>query len=181
MLAGLRAIDPQAELVHLGGSSWLLGVRGPNPAAVKRLAQMMKVPPVLPPGLTDDERATLEVELATQLQVMLMMATGFKGIQMYTVARPTHAIVKDFEGRDHNWRVRPKEAFQELKEAASLDAGNAKRVARLREHVQAESKDMFRFLMKKAKGFLQSLPMPGRAATPAVSASAPAVPTPPTA
>lgn len=175
MLAALRAIDPKADLVHLGGPSWLLGVRGPNPAAVKRLAAMMKVPPVMPPGLTDHERATLAVELATQLQVMQLFASGFKGIQMYEVARPTQAIVKDFEHRDHNWRVRPKEAFQELKEAASLDAGNRRRVQRFRESVQAESKDMFRFLMKKAKGFLQSLPMPGRAA---VAAPPPAPPTP---
>lgn len=173
ILAALRAIDPKAELVHLGGTSWLLGVRGPNPAAVKQLARVMTIPRPMPPGLTDSERATLDLEIACQMQVAQLCADGFKPVQMYTMARPTHEVVQDFALRDHNWRVRPKEAFQEMKDAASLDLGNKRRVQRFRESVQAESKSMFKYLMQKAKNFL----MPGRAigdAVPSVTTPAPA-------
>lgn len=156
--AGLRAIDPLAELVHLGGAEWLLGVRKPNPRASEQIERQLKTIATTKNEVADvADRARVDLEMAKELQLLQLFASGFRPIHIYTIDgdKSLHEIVKDFETRDYNWRVRPEEAFAELRDELSFDVQDRKRTALIFEKVAAEAKDMFRFVVRGARGFLQ--------------------------
>lgn len=153
--AGLRAVDPAAELIHLGGAQWLLGVRKPNPEAAAEVEKQLKTLVTVRNQVADAaDRARVDQEIALELQLLQYCATtGFRPIHPYTIGprRSMHEIVQDFALRDHNWRTRPDAAFAELAEAVSIDAGDARRTAIVLAKVQADAKSMFRFVMKGAR------------------------------
>lgn len=165
----LQEIDPDADLVHLEGDEWLLGVRRSNPAAQKRLQhQLARL----------DPNRTLNEDLGREFQLLQFFATApFRPIQLYRVAPQKHQlapyefqnhtfgeVVRDFRERDFNWRNRREEAFDELKKAVSMDEANDRRTDVVRDFIDAEAPSLFRFVMQQARSFAQrvSIPTGGR-------------------
>lgn len=155
ILQGLRAIDPAADLVHLGGAQWLLGVRRPNPEAAAEIEKQLKTLTLTRNEVVDvADRARVDQETALELQLLQYCATtGFRPIHPYTIdnGRSMHEIVQDFALRDHNWRNRPDAAFAELAEAVSIDAADAKRTAIVLAKIQADARSMFRYVIRRAR------------------------------
>lgn len=160
ILEGLRAIDADADLVHLGGNEWMLGVRRPNPAAQERIDRQLKTILTTKLEVADAvDRFRVQSEMGKEFQLLQFFATGFRPIHIYTVeGDPGHDIVADFQLRDFNWRVRPEAAFRELADEVSVDVQDAKRTALVREAMNQEAGSMFRFFMRKAKSFLVGSP-----------------------
>ena len=154
----LRAIDPDAELLHLGGPEWLLCVRQPNPGAQERIQRQLK--------LLDPHKA-IDHEAGREFQLLQLYASGVRPIQLYRLGeldgdgeRITFGwIVEDFRIRDFNWRVRPRETEREMRDAMSLDAGNRRRARVMAEYMEAEGPSLFRYVMKRARSFLQRAPL----------------------
>lgn len=167
ILTALREIDPAADLVCVQGGYWILGVRAPNPAAEEALAGELKGDPhgaILRATERDEAQSMMAMPRAgARLALLQLYASGFKPIRMIKTDRPTHEIVDDFRIRDFNWRTRPEAAFDEFRQEASMDVQNAKRSDVLREFVRGEGHSLFKFIMKRAKGFLQRVPIPGAA------------------
>lgn len=159
-LEALRAIDPDADLVHLGKREWLLGVRQPNPGAQERIQKQLKLL---------DPRKHFDHEAGREFQLLQLYAGGFKPIQLYQLGDRDQDgelitfgwIVQDFRVRDFNYRVRPQEAMAELKDAISLEAGNRRRAAVMREYAEQEGGSLFRHAMKRARSFVQRVSIPG--------------------
>lgn len=158
VLVQLRAIDPKADVVHLDGPSWLLGVRAENVAARDRIDKQLKQIVATPNTVEDPaDRAMIARQIACEFELLQLYAKGFRPIQVYKVGPRLTTwgeLVEDFRLRDFNWRTRPREAFAELQDAVSLEAGNARRAERMREYVQAVSKDVWRRVFGKAKSFV---------------------------
>lgn len=161
VVTALRAIDPDADLVHLGGNEWLLGVRKPNDAARQKVEEQLKQLTTSRILLGDAaERAYTEAQMGKELQLLQFCASApFRPIQLYHVGGGEGEvtfgeIVQDFRLRDFNWRTRPEAAFRELKEAVSTDIADARRTELVREKMRAEAGSMFRFVMKKARSIL---------------------------
>lgn len=158
VLQSLRDIDPSADLVHLGGSQWLLGARRPNGAAREKLERHLAQVHAARTGALDvAERAVVDMELAKELAVLQLCADGFRPIQLYDLANPRWtfgAIVEDFRLRDYNWRTRPEAAVQELREEISFDVQEQKRTDRMREFIDQEGGSLFRYVMRRARNFL---------------------------
>ena len=161
IISALREVDPKADLVHVPGGFWLLGVRGPNPPAARALAEELKADPhgankrrleTEEKGLSSELRSPVT---GMRLELLAFYASGFKPIQMYECERPSWAIVKDFRKRDYNWRVRPDAAVAEMKDAISIDAGNRRRTAALVEYLQQEMGFIYHHVMRRAKRFVQ--------------------------
>jgi len=158
-LAALCEIDPRADLVHLEDNVWLLGIRGPNPAAQERLHRQLRIP---------DPMKGVSHEMGSEFELLQFFAQGFRPIQIYRLGEATPDgdvvtfgwIVEDFRIRDFNWRVRQKEAEAEFRAAISLDEGNKWRRRVLEDWAEAEGPSMWRFVFAKAKSFWQRLPFP---------------------
>lgn len=161
-LIPLREIDPDAELLHLGGDEWLLGTRGPNPAAAQKLAkQLSRLDPL----------KAMDHELGKEFQLLQICADGFRPVHLYEIGSPVTYddgrerpctwgyIVEDFRMRDFNWRTRAKAALQETRDAASLEKANAWRDDVLRDFAEAEGPSLHRHVFKRARGFLQRTPL----------------------
>lgn len=168
VLQGLRDIDPDADLVHLGGKEWLLGIRGPNPAARgklhARLADAHAKVHAGSPGAWAGEREWLNAELSKELSVLQLCADGFRPIHLYTTdgGSPDHSIVHDFRMRDYNYRTRPEEAMAEMREAISFDEQDRiKRGGIMRDFARSEANSLFRHVFKRARSFLQRHAFPG--------------------
>lgn len=148
VLAALKEIDPAADLVHLGGDQWWLGVRGQNREAEGRLQrEMLATQRAIRDSSTDPLVAQEE---GKRLQMLAYMAQGFRPIALYAQPEPDQRIVDDFRTRDFNWRTREREAHQELREAVSLDAGNLRRARPVREWAQQEAGFWHRHIFRRA-------------------------------
>lgn len=158
-LAALREIDPQADLVHLEDHVWLLGIRGPNPAAQERLHRQLRIL---------DPMKGVSHEMGREFELLQFFAQGFRPIQIYRLGEATPDgdvvtfgwIVEDFRLRDYNWRIRPAEADAEFRQAISLDEGNHRRAQVLADFVEAEGGSLWRYVFAKARSFLQRVPFP---------------------
>lgn len=159
--SALREIDPDADLVHLGGREWLLGVRRPNAAAEQRVREQLTQLTTTKLEVSERaERALAESQLGKELQLLQFFASApFRPIHLYEIGgeggTSFGAVVRDFRLRDFNWRTRREAAFRELKDAVSFDLADQKRTGLVREFIRQESRSMFRFVMKKARSFLQ--------------------------
>lgn len=133
----------------------MLGVRKPNAEAAAEVEKQLKTIVTVRNEVVDmADRARVDQEIALELQLLQFCAsTGFRPIHPYTLAQgeSMHAIVQDFALRDHNWRTRPDAAFAELAEAVSLDAGDARRTAIVREKIMQDARSMFRYVMRGAR------------------------------
>jgi len=162
VLTALRAVDPDADLVHLGGNEWMLGVRKENHAARERVERQLKIMTTTRLEVGDiADRAAAESQLGKEFQLLQFFASApFRPIQHYRIGdgpgeMTFGEVVRDFELRDFNWRTRREEAFRELKDAVSMDVADARRTALVREKVQAEAGDMFRYILRGARNVLQ--------------------------
>lgn len=169
ILAALRSIDPEADLIHLGGYEWLLGVKRPNPAAREKIERQLKAlsTATIGGGLDPADKARVQTELGKEFQLLQYCAEGFRPIQMYVVNDPTAPdsvtfgeVVQDFRLRDHNWRTRREAAFAELRDAISADEQGRWRTNLVREFFEQEGASLHRYVMRKAKGFWQRVKAP---------------------
>lgn len=158
-LSALREIDPDADLVHVDGRQWLLGVRQPNPGAQERIQNQLR--------LVDPYKAT-SWEAAREFELLQLFASGFRPIALYQLGDETPDgdvvtfgwIVEDFRIRDFNYRTRRKEAEAEFLDAISLDVGNRRRARVLAEWAEAEGPSLFRYVFQRARSFLQRTSIP---------------------
>jgi hypothetical protein len=158
-LAALREIDPAADLVHLGGAEWMLGIRGPNPGAQERIARQLR--------LLEPMKHT-SPELGREFQLLQFYAGGFRPIMLYRLGDldPDGEtitfgwIVDDFRIRDFNHRVRPAEAEAEFRAAISLDEGNKRRAQVFADYFDAEGGSLWRHVMAGARSFINRVRIP---------------------
>lgn len=157
VLAALRTIDKAAQLVHLGGREWLLGVERPNLAAKQKVeAQLKAITEGRVGGIDHLDKLRVQNELGKEFQLLQLCAQGFRPIHLYDVddSLGFGHVIEDFRLRDHNWRTRPEAAFRELRDEISFDVQDAKRTEIVREAMDQEGGSLFRHVFKKAKSFL---------------------------
>jgi len=154
----LEAIDPSAELIHLGGKRWWLGIRAPNPKAADPMELEGAYNAVSRKSSIPDraEAAAMDVELEKELTMRQIMAAGFRPVALYTVERgELGTIVEDFRLRDHNWKTKtPKQIEKELKESISLDVLNRKRIEEWGKMASEAAQDAWRYVFKRARSVL---------------------------
>jgi len=90
-VAGLRRIDPTAELVYFGEGKWLLGRVRPN--ALRYKAAVRIIDRALHRLAVGDQ---LTPEGRGRIQLAYLALQGFAPIEFYT-GEPTYAIVHDFQ------------------------------------------------------------------------------------
>lgn len=145
LLAQLREIDPNVELVYAGGGTWWLGCVRPN----------------------EMRRLTGEFILAKEMQrdvpnprnVMLghLALEGFARIQAYTCDGDPSCdlvtdaegyvcnIVEDFRERDAHWRHdQGKQVFAERMAASTNDAQRREHEALMREYLRTDGRAHYR-------------------------------------
>jgi hypothetical protein len=154
----LKAIDSKAELIHLGGTRWWLGIRTPNPAArnpldLESAHRYSTTRPTIPDPA---ERALMEVELAKEFQMRQIMAAGFKPVALYVVEQGEFGeVVEDFRIRDFNWRTKSEEQLRkELHDATSMDVMNRRRIVEWGKQATEAAAEAFRFVFKGARSFM---------------------------
>lgn len=158
-LEALRTIDADADLVHLEGAEWLLGVRQPNPGAQEKIQRQL--------AIVDPHKNT-SWEAAREFELLQLLASGFRPIALYHLGERQLDgdvvtfgwIVEDFRLRDFNYRVRRREAEAEFLDAISLDEGNRRRAQVMADFAEAEGPSLFRHVMKRARGFWQRVAIP---------------------
>lgn len=164
----LEAIDENAELIHLGGKRWWLGVRAPNPKATDPmdLANAQKAAGLLPTVQDKAERAVLEVELSKEFTMRQIMAEGFRPIMLYVVdpagdqthkatAANLHEIVEDFRVRDYNHRTKSQQQIErELKQASSVDYQNALRIKEWGALAADKAREAYNYVFRRARSVL---------------------------
>lgn len=160
ILAGVRAIDPTADVIHLGGVEWMLGVRKPNDAARAEVEKQLKTIVTTRNNVVDAaDRARVDLEMAKELQLLQLFADGLRPIHIYHVGKgqeytSLHEIVSDFRERDFNWRMRADAAFKEYARSLSIDEADAERTKTVLAKIQADARSMFRHVIKKARSFV---------------------------
>ena len=165
---GLEAIDPAAELIHLQGKRWWLGVRAPNPEAADpmELQGAHDAMAHMPTIVDKAERAMMEVELAQEFTMRQIMAEGFKPVMMYVVdphgdqtdpkvVESLHQIVEDFRIRDYNWRtMTPEQQEKELKQAFSMDHQNRRRIREWGAMAKDAAAEAYNYVFRGARSFM---------------------------
>jgi hypothetical protein len=158
VLEKLRAIDPRARLVHLGGRSWWLGIDEPNnPAREKlmrlladtdRAASMVEVPDAV-------ERALVLERAAKEHMMYQIMAqgvdggSGFRPIELREIAtlQEFHELVEDFHRADWQWRADGyrglERAFKKVKEAGT----------QLADRIQQDARSWWHHFMRRSTSF----------------------------
>lgn len=156
VLAGLRRIDSKADLIHLGGGQWWLGIRAPNPKAHEQLAHAQLRARGIPTIADPAERAVAQMELAKEFKMRQIMADGFRPVALYDFpGAPDHTVVEDFRIRDFNWRTKTEAQIQrELREHASMDLRNMDRIRRFTELAKEKASEAFRYVFRRARSFL---------------------------
>jgi hypothetical protein len=153
--SALKAIDPHAELVHLEGKRWWLGIVAPNPEAgdPMELASAAKYAGMRSTINDPAERAMMEVELGREFQMRQIMAAGFRPVELYVVEdNDLSVIVEDFRIRDHNFRTKTAEQIEkEFKAAISMDALNRRRILEWGKQAAEVAAEAFRFVFKGAR------------------------------
>lgn len=165
VVTALQAIDPKAELVHLAGKRWWLGIRAPNPHAQDPLdLENARTLAATRPVIEDPaERALAEFELGLEFQMRQVMAAGFKPVMLYVldpngdatdpkVVSTLHEIVEDFRVRDFNHRTKsPQQIEREIKAAVSIDLLNRDRIRAWGKKATECAAEAFRFVFKGAR------------------------------
>ena len=148
VLQQLREIDPNADLVYLGGSEWLLGVRAENHAA-KRAIERQLAWALDQPKLSDPLDAA---EQAKRIQLLQLYASGFRPVHIYSTPEES---VEDFRERDHRWRTDFDGTIRDRLREASLEDRREASEARLMDYIQAETGFLHRHFFRGAKSFMQ--------------------------
>lgn len=156
--AAIKAIDPKAELIHLEGPKWWLGVRAPNPAAEEQLADAHHHASRRPTIEDPAERAFMEVELAREFAMYQVMASGFRPIALYTIDGGVREdgwtwgeVVDDFRQRDYNWRNTPElHGKRALKRSVSMDRLNAERIVEFGKKAADAAREAYRFVFRRS-------------------------------
>ena len=150
----LQAIDPDAELLHLGGTKWWLGVAAPNDRAREILESgELFQGKVSAMGVEDPvERAMAQVELEKEYTMFQIMASGFRPIALYDLSDPDWsfgAIVEDFRIRDHNWRNQTaNEHAEDIRDATSMERQNRSRIAEAAQRMKDAASEAYAFIFK---------------------------------
>lgn len=158
IVSALQEIDPRAELIHLEGERWWLGIRAENPKAREDMASgQAKLLARRAPVIDDPvERAIVEAELGVEYQMRQVMAMGFRPVSVYRCEKaPGHEIVEDFRIRDYNWRTQT-QAQQEraLKDSVSMEALNRPRIAHFAKMAKEAASEAYRYTMRAARSVL---------------------------
>lgn len=140
VLEKLRAIDARAELVHLGGTTWWLGIREVNNPAKDQLERMLKVSDTAHSALevTDAfERAMVLERIAKEHHMRRIMAYGTDGMSGFrpvelrecTKLGDFYELVEDFRRADWTWKTfGVQRALEQLREAGRQASRWAERV-----------------------------------------------------
>lgn len=150
----LKEIDADAELLHLGGSKWWLGVRAPNPKAREivesgKLLEQLTAPEAH--AMDPAERAMVAVDLEKEYTMYQIMAGGFRPIALYDTEgkSPGWDIVEDFQIRDWNWRnTSEAETERRVRGAISVDEGNRRRIARAAEALRDKAAEVYDYVFR---------------------------------
>lgn len=159
VLEKLREIDPKAELVHLGGSTWWLGVVGPNQPArdriLRSLGTMDGVASATMAVADPFERAMAQEHLAKETRMYQIMAYGpngeggFRPIELReceTLA-DFNELVEDFRRADWTWRKLGFKAVDKLRQARD-------RGTQFIDRIQQDARSWFRHFVKQSVSFL---------------------------
>lgn len=150
ILEALRAIDPEADLVHLGDRHWWLGVRAPNPAAVQDLEGAYEAMRAVPEIEDPAERAIVAMRLDREFLMRQIMAQGFKPIALYECdGAPGMDIVEDFRIRDFNWRHQTEDQVKrELRDSVSSEKRNESKVRAWGQMAKDAAAEAYRFVFR---------------------------------
>lgn len=145
VLRDLREIDPRAELLHLGGTRWVLGtVRPGDPAAVRfGASQLASVRRWVTRG------SMLKVRMAhAHLQ-------GFKPIEEYQVGGEMGfaRVVKDFRERDWRYRHRWLEELDAREEETDIDTERRAALTQSITNMEDRARDGYRYAFRAARHF----------------------------
>lgn len=143
LVARLREINPEAELLYIGKGKWLLGLVRPDGfrrrMALARIAKLTKIL----------ERAYLlpeEVKRAAALRLWKarLHAEGFKDIALYQTGDPDGSIVEDLREREWTFRHRWKETVRERNREIDGTAAEEATEARIRDYIRSEGPSIHR-------------------------------------
>lgn len=149
VVRALRAVDPKAQLVHLGGKLWWLGVEDPKPEPTKLAGEIRDR------HLTMPVQAQNELSNALRLEMLNRCAAGFRPIAIYEADEPGREIVEDFRERDFNWRHRREQTFRERLKDSDIYAGLEERMAKMRDFIQSEGKSIWHYALGRRRSFRQ--------------------------
>lgn len=156
ILAGVRAVNPMAELLYAGHGNWLLGVvRFSWPAyqeAWNTLAHLDQTVTSLPyiGGTAQENRPELIERArsnATKRAYYRLALQGFRFIGVYR-GDPSGRIVRDYEYRDFEYRIFRDFGLDLVLEEAET-AGDTRKVAKinkLRDAIRTHGTATYRYL-----------------------------------
>lgn len=148
VLVQLREIDPDADLLYLGGGEWLLGVRKGNTAAREKAKELLKVMKSRKP--LDDPLAAAEEAKRIEL-INLCANEGFRPVAIYDTPEES---IEDFRQRDFRWRT----AFEETLKARAAEAelGTTEEAIRAEwDDYKPEARFIYRHFLGGVKRFVQ--------------------------
>lgn len=158
----LKEIDPNAELLHLGGSRWWLGIKAPNPEASRddgvlgHAKRHAKRP--TSPQLDPAEKAVMQVELEKEFTMRQIMASGFRPVALYEVeggGAPGWDIVEDFRIRDYNFRTKTEDQIRrDLKKHMSIEERDRPRIERFGRLAKEKASEVWRYALRRARSVL---------------------------
>lgn len=154
ILSALHEIDPNADLIHLGGTRWWLGVRAPNPTAKRYLEQAVAKTSSLAEIADAAERAIVSEQLGREVVMYQIMADGFRPIDLYEVEELADhwKIVEDFRIRDFHLRHQSEaEVRRQLRQSVSMDRANERRIQRWAGLAKEAASEAFRFVFRGAR------------------------------
>jgi len=129
VLAGLRAIEPTADLLYFGRGRWILGCLKPNPFAIAQGEKILKNALWLEVFTHNNPRFTINPahrrRIAGRVELALLAIQGWKFIGEYLLrGSPDWAIVDDFQRASWMYEHTTDAAF-----FAALDQPHEQRVA----------------------------------------------------
>jgi hypothetical protein len=158
IIAALREIDPDADLIHVAKSEWLLGVRRGNPAARERLDEHLKeLTPMVAAGkglaYNSDEadRAATAQRLAKELELLqfFVRPPGFRPIDLFECEgrNPGWDIVRDFRERHWNYMNDLSGTIARKKVEMSFEDQNSWRDDVLIDYVEGEGEMLHKYVL----------------------------------
>lgn len=159
VLEKLRAIDPRARLVHLGGATWWLGIAETNGPAKKRLEKMMKqfdaAESVLEVHDSFARAMALERVAKEALMNQIMAygvddAGGFRPVELRecSTLADFHELVEDFRRADWSWKALGlKRVMEGLRDARE-------RGLQLKDRIQADARSWWHHFVRQSVSIL---------------------------
>lgn len=144
VLAGLRAVDPDADLHYVGEGVWMLGVvrarsRQAEGGRPRRLSALK---------ILQQERKKLVPDKANVLLAEAMLRDFFEIARYRVQGEPTSAIVHDFAERDWMWKYRADEAFEANLDATENGPQWRERERHYADYAQTEARSAYRYTFK---------------------------------